>query len=99
VAGAASGSVAPAIKRRQQVTAYELQVAYDLYLARQVGMAGAVKPEYLPAAHRLTELGWLARRIEDDDLVFEFTNEGIAAIELAPLKEVLDALDPSRRQN
>ena len=63
----------------------ELQVAYDLYLARLLGKAGAVKPEYLPAAHKLTQQGWVSRRIQDNDLVFEFTDTGLAAIELGGL--------------
>jgi hypothetical protein len=65
----------------------DLQVVYDLYLARQAGLAGAVKPEYLPAAHRLTEAGWLARRIQDDDVVFEFTDQGMTALNLDALKD------------
>jgi hypothetical protein len=70
------------------VTQDELQVVFDFYLARMGGMAGAVKPEFLPAAHRLTELGWLSRRIEDNDVVFEFTAQGVTAIELAGLTDV-----------
>ena len=61
----------------------ELQVVYDLYLARLAGLAGVIKPQYLPEAHRLVQRGWISRRIEDDELVFEFTDAGLVAYELA----------------
>jgi hypothetical protein len=60
----------------------ERQVACDLYLARLAGLAGAVKAEYLPEAHRLMEMGWLSRRIEGDDIIFELTDEGMGTFEL-----------------
>jgi hypothetical protein len=69
------------------VTQDELQVAYDFYLARQAGLAGGVKPEYLPAAHRLFEKGWLSRRIQDDQVVFEFTEQGVTALNLDALSD------------
>jgi hypothetical protein len=64
------------------LTLDEMQVAYDLFIARQLGLAGAVKPEYLPEAHNLCERGWLSRRIEDDDVIFEFTDAGLVALNL-----------------
>lgn len=69
------------------MTQDERQVACDLYLARRAGLAGGVKPEYLPAAHRLFEKGWLSRRIEDDELVFEFTEQGLTALNLDALSD------------
>jgi hypothetical protein len=39
----------------------------------------------MPEAHRLWERGWLSRRIENDDVVFEFTDQGLAALELGGL--------------
>jgi hypothetical protein len=65
------------------LTEDELQFTYDLYLARLAGLAGVIKPEYLPEAHRLTERGWISRRIQDNELVFEFTDAGLVAYELA----------------
>jgi len=51
------------------------------------GKAGAVEPEYLRAAHSLTEQGWVSRRIQDDDVIFELTDEGLTALELNGLTE------------
>jgi hypothetical protein len=64
------------------VTQDELQLVFDFYLAKMGGMAGVVEPGYLPAAHRLARRGWLSRRVENDELVFELTNEGLTALAL-----------------
>lgn len=69
----------------EPLTDNEKAVAFDLWVARLNGKAGAVQPEYLPAAHALTERGWLSRRLENDDVVFEFTDQGLTALELSSL--------------
>jgi hypothetical protein len=63
----------------------ELELLRDLYLIRQWGKAAAVKPEYLPEAHRACEKGWISRRIQDDDLIWEFTDAGLTALHLGAL--------------
>jgi hypothetical protein len=63
----------------------ELTVLRDLWLARQVGLAGAVHPEFLPEAHAMGERGWLERRWYGDDVVWWLTNEGLTALELSAL--------------
>ena len=56
---------------------------FDLHaIARRVMIERGLRPEYLPEAHRLTEKGWLARRIQDDDVIFEFTDPGLVALNL-----------------
>jgi hypothetical protein len=69
-----------------ELTEDERQVAFDLWAARLDSKAGAVKAEYLCAAHNLAERGWLSRRIENDDLIWEFTNEGWTCLELSTLR-------------
>jgi hypothetical protein len=48
-------------------------------------LPGAVKPEYLPAAVALCERGWLERRWHGDDVVFWFTDTGLAALDMQAL--------------
>jgi hypothetical protein len=69
----------------EPLTEAELTVAYDLWIARLNHKAGAVLPEFLPAAHRLWERGWVSRRFHNDDLVWEFTDEGAVALGLSAL--------------
>jgi hypothetical protein len=69
----------------ESLTEDDKVVAFDLWVARLNSKAGAVKPEYLPAAHNLAERGWLSRRIENDDLIWEFTDQGLTALELSGL--------------
>lgn len=70
----------------EPLTEDEKVVAYDLWVARLNSKAGAVRDEYLPAAHRLWERGWISRRFHDgDDLVWEFTDQGLTALELFAL--------------
>jgi hypothetical protein len=70
----------------EPLTTDELTVAHDLYLARMAGLAGAIEPEYLPEAHRLTEKGWLERRWHDGDMVWWFTDQGLTALGLGALR-------------
>jgi hypothetical protein len=63
----------------------ELDLLCDLYLVRQWGKAAAVKPEFLPEAHRMCEKGWISRRVHNDDLVWEFTDTGLTALSLGAL--------------
>lgn len=69
-----------------ELTEDEGQVVTDLWAARMGGLAGAVKPEYLPAAHTLAERGWLERRWHGDDMVWWFTDQGLAALDLNTLR-------------
>jgi hypothetical protein len=77
----------------EQLTKDELQVCLDLWACRLNHKAGAVKPEYLPAAHNLAERGWLSRRIENDDVILEFTDQGLTALELSALQANHHAID------
>jgi hypothetical protein len=61
------------------------EIAFDLWAARMAGLAGALKPECYPAAYTLSERGWLSRRIQDDDVIWEFTDQGLAALDLNSL--------------
>jgi hypothetical protein len=64
----------------EPLTEDEGQVVADLWLARMAGLAGAVKPEYLPEAVSLCEKGWVERRWHGDDVVFWFTDAGLTAL-------------------
>jgi hypothetical protein len=75
------------------VTLKELEVLTDLYLASLGGLVGVPKPEFLPECHALTERGWLSRRVEDAEVVFEMSNKGLTALALDGL------IDPEGRQN
>jgi hypothetical protein len=70
----------------EPLTDDEGQVAADLWAARMGGFAAAVKPEYLPAAHTLAERGWLERRWHGDDMLWWFTDTGLAALDLNALR-------------
>jgi hypothetical protein len=70
-----------------ELTEDEGQVVTDLWLCRMAGLVGALKPEYYPAAHTLTERGWLSRRIQDEDVIWEFTDQGLAALNMNALTE------------
>jgi hypothetical protein len=70
---------------QEPLTEDECEVAFDLWLCRMNGLAGALKPECYPAAYTLSERGWLSRRIQDDDVIWEFTDEGLAALDLNSL--------------
>jgi hypothetical protein len=69
----------------EPLTTDEFTVAHDLYLARMAGLAGAIEPEYLPAAHDLAEKKWLERRWHDGDMVWWFTDKGLTGLELSAL--------------
>jgi hypothetical protein len=69
----------------EPLTEDECEIAADLWAARMGGLAGAVKPEYLPAAVALCERGWLERRWHGDDVVFWFTDTGLAALDMQAL--------------
>jgi hypothetical protein len=75
----------------EPLTDDELQVAYDLWAARMGGLAADVKPEYYPAAHTLAERGWLERRWHGDDMVWRFTDTGLAALNLNSLRRNSEA--------
>ncbi len=70
----------------EPITEDELVVAWDLWRLRLNHKAGGVKPEYLPAAHKLHGRGWVSRRIQNDDVIFEFTDQGLAALEMGSLR-------------
>jgi hypothetical protein len=70
----------------EPLTDDEGQVVTDLWAARIGGLAGAVKPEYLPAAVSLCDKGWVERRWHGDDVVFWFTDTGLAALDLNSLR-------------
>jgi hypothetical protein len=70
----------------EQLTEDERQIAYELWVARMGGLDGAVEPEYLPAAVALCDRGWLERRWYGDDVVWRFTDEGLAALDLNALR-------------
>ena len=63
-----------------ELTEHEGQLAADLWLARCKGLAGAVKPELLPAAVALEDRGWAERRWDGDNVVFWFSDEGVGAL-------------------
>ena len=69
----------------EPLTDDELQVAYDLWAARMGGLAADVKPEFYPAAHDLAERGWLERRFDGDDMLWWFTDTGLAALNMNAL--------------
>ena len=68
------------------ITEDELIVAWDLWLARMAHKAGALKPEYWPAAHKLHGRGWVSRRCQNDDVIWEFTDQGLVALEMGSLR-------------
>jgi len=70
----------------EPLTEDECEIAFDLWALRLHGQAGAVKPECLPAAVALCELGWLERRWHGDNVVFWFTDAGLAALNLNALR-------------
>ena len=70
----------------EPLTDDEGQVIADLWAARMARLAGAVKPEFYPAAHALAERGWLERRWHGDDMVFWFTDTGLAALDMNSLR-------------
>jgi hypothetical protein len=71
----------------EPLTEDECEVAFGLWLVRMKGLAGALKPEFYPAAVGLQERGWLSRRFEGDDVIWEFTDAGLAALNLNSLVE------------
>ena len=71
----------------EPLTEDEGELVADLWLARVGGLAGAVKPELLPAAVALEERGWAERRWHGDDVVWWFSDAGIAALGLNALTE------------
>ena len=70
----------------EPLTDDESSIAFDLWAARMGGLAGAVKPEYLPAVVKLHERGWVERRWNGDDAVWWFTDMGLAALDLNGLR-------------
>jgi hypothetical protein len=71
----------------EPLTEDEGQVVADLWLARCKGLAGAVKPEFLPAAVSLCEKGWAERRWHGDNVVWWFTDAGLTALGVNVLTE------------
>ena len=69
-----------------ELTEDEGQVVTDLWAARMGGLAGAVRPEYLPAAVALCERGWLERRWHGKNVVWWFTDQALAALDLNSLR-------------
>jgi hypothetical protein len=67
------------------VTQDELQVLSYLYLCRTQGLDAAVKPEFVPEVHRLTEQGWVERRWYEGDLVWRLSDKGMVSLQLAGL--------------
>ena len=74
----------------EPLTDDEGQVVADLWAARMFGLAADVKPEFYPAAHTLAERGWLERRWHGDDMVWWFTDQGLAALDLNALTESVE---------
>jgi hypothetical protein len=72
---------------QEPLTEDEGQLVADLWLARTKGMAGAVKPELLPAAVALCERGWVERRWHGENVVFWFSDEGVGALGVNALTE------------
>jgi hypothetical protein len=68
------------VEEHEPLTADEGAVVADLWVARCKGLAGAMKPEFLPAAISLCDRGWLERRWHGDNAVFWFTDAGLTAL-------------------
>jgi hypothetical protein len=68
------------VEEHEPLTADEGAVVADLWVARCKGLAGAMKPEFLPAAISLCDRGWLERRWHGDNVVFWFTDAGLTAL-------------------
>jgi hypothetical protein len=88
--------VAPAAPLREEelpmaehepLTEDECEIAFGLWLIRMAGLAGVLRPEFYPAAHELHERGWLSRRFEGDDVIWEFTDAGVLALNLNSLMQ------------
>jgi hypothetical protein len=69
-----------------ELTEDEHAVLIDLWRARMRGRAIVVENGYVGAAHSLTERGWCSRRIENDDLVWELSDQGLTALELGAMR-------------
>ena len=71
----------------EPLTEDEGQLVSQLWVARMAGLAGAVLPEYLPAAVSLCDRGWAERRWHGDNVVFWFTDAGLTALGVNALTE------------
>ena len=66
------------------LTDEDCELAFAAWAARRLeDRAIAVPPEYLPSAERLRQRGYLAYEPDPgDDAVFQFTDAGMAALEM-----------------
>lgn len=71
----------------EPLTEDALEIAAGLWVARMGGLAAAVKPGYLPAVVALCDRGWVERRWHRDNVVWWFTDMGLAALDMNALTE------------
>jgi hypothetical protein len=64
-------------------TESELRVLFEAWAAAQDDLAFAIEDVYLPEAHRLAEAGWLERRLNDQDVVFMWSEQAEGALQLS----------------
>jgi hypothetical protein len=67
----------------QHFTEDELRVLFDAWVVHQDGEAFAPQDVFLPECHRLAEAGWLERRMHGDDVVFRWSDQAEAALNLS----------------
>jgi hypothetical protein len=66
-------------------TERELQVAFTLWVCRQKGMAAVLEDEQLGSAQTLETRGFASRHFKGGQLVWQFTNSGLAALGMTGL--------------